>query len=821
VQGSSWRVASRCALAVLAALALAGLPAIAPATTATAQSTSAQLAAAQSAKPVTVPGVPASAMFVRSPRIIAPTPGIRQACATPTRPGQMACMALVNAGRGGASAEVAGGTSPKGLDPQQLRQAYGLTSAAAMPADGETVAIVDAYNDPNAASDLAAYRSQFGLPACDESTGAGCVAIYNEHGGTSGLPSADPTGGWELEEALDLDMVSAICPNCTIDLIEANSANIEALAVAELTASHDGRASVVSDSWGSGAEFTGETAYDQDFYAPGVAIVTAGGDDGYGTQYPAVSPYVTAVGGTKLVESGGSWKQTAWTGVGSGCSELEPKPSWQTADDKSPSGCLNRTDNDVAADADPSTGVAVYDSVKSDAVGGVPGWTTVGGTSVATPIIAAAYALADIAAGGPGDAPLPETLPAAYPYQADSGLTAVTGGSNGKCEPDRRYLCTAAAGFNGPTGLGVPDGTAALTGQAADEVTVVDPGTRVVQAGSSMSLTLDTLVPAGTTSATYSASPASLPGSLYVDGSGLLRGTAPKAAGVYRITVTAKVSGAGTGKATFSIVVVPKIRDADPVAGPIKLSGGGYCLTDVGDGASAGTPAEVARCAGLPDQDWEFVPDGQLGDAGSVRIHGMCLAFAASTADGARASLQRCKDISSELWAYQGGDHLRDAGGSHCLGVRGQVTTGARAVAGSCGSGADTAWVLPPAAVLSGVAGICLTDPAGSSAAGTQVEVSGCGAGNARQWTAQRNGTLTVGGKCLAVRGASSLDGAAIVLSSCTGSLAQKWLRGPNGELINASSGRCLADPGNSRAGGTRLIQDDCYSLPGEIWVIS
>jgi hypothetical protein len=731
----------------------------------------------------------------------------------------MACMALIRAAGPGAAADVAGTSSQKGLDPQQLQQAYGLTSAAAMPADGETGAIVDAYNDQDAASDLASYRAEFGLPACDKSTGAGCVSIYNEHGGRTGLPGSDPTGGWELEEALDLEMVSAICPECSIDLIEASSANISALAVAELTATHLSHASVVSDSWGSGAEFTGETAYDQDFYAPGVAIVTAGGDDGYGTQYPAVSPYVTAVGGTKLVESGGSWKQTAWTGVGSGCSELEPKPSWQTADDNSPDGCLNRTDNDVAADADPSTGVAVYDSVKSDAVGGVPDWTTVGGTSVATPIIAAAYALADIVAGGPGDAPLAGTFPAAYPYQAQSGLTAVTGGSNGKCEPDRRYLCAAVAGFNGPTGLGVPDGTAALTGQAADEVTVVDPGTQVVQAGSSMSLALDTLP--GTQTPTFSTSPDSMPGSLHIGGSGLLRGNAPKAAGIYRITVTARVSGLGTGKATFSLVVVPKLRDTHPVAGPIKLSGGGYCLTDVGNGASAGTPATVARCAGMPDQDWEFVPDGQLGGAGSVRIHGMCLSLAASTADGAKASLQRCKDVGSELWAYQGDGHLRDAGGSRCLAVRGQATTGAPAVAWSCGSGAETAWVLPPAAVLSGVAGSCLADPGGSSASGTQAEVAACGAGSAQRWTAESNGTLMVAGNCLTVSGASSLDGARIVLAPCTGSIAQKWLRGPNGELINANSGRCLDDPGNSRAGGTRLIQDDCYSLPGEIWVIS
>ncbi len=371
----------------------------------------------------------------------------------------MACMALISTrtaagARADATASAPGGAS---YDPAQLQDAYGLTTPAATAAKGETVAVVDAFNDPQASANLDAYRAAYGLGACDQASK--CLTIENEHGGTTDLPKADSTGGWELEESLDLDMVSAICPNCSIILVEASSASIASLATAERTASRSG-AEAVSNSWGSGAEFTGENAYDPDFYAPGVAITAAGGDDGYGTQYPAVSPYVTAVGGTTLAGSTGSWSQSAWAGSGSGCSQLEPKPSWQTADATSPGGCLNRTDNDVSADANPDPGVWVYDTVKDPSAGIASGWAAVGGTSVSTPIVAAAYALADIVAGGPGKALIAGSFPAAYPYQDSSAFTDITTGSDGSCEPARQYLCHAVTGYDGPTGVGAIDGTA-------------------------------------------------------------------------------------------------------------------------------------------------------------------------------------------------------------------------------------------------------------------------------------------------------------------------------------------------------------------------
>jgi Ricin-type beta-trefoil lectin domain len=808
------RPAKRARLAsALAGVGLCGLVASAvaapPATAAPARS-----ASLSTARPASVP-VAVGASFVVQPRIAAGQPAVRQACATPSVPGQMACMALISTrataeGRA-ASADVNGG-APAGLafGPGQLQNAYGLSGAAAMAGGTETVAVVDAFNDPSASSDLAAYRSGYGLGPCDQS--AGCLRILNQRGGTTNLPRSDASGGWELEESLDLDMVSAICPKCRIILVEANSASIADLATAERTALHSG-ANAVSNSWGSAAEFTGERAYDPDFYAPGVAITAAGGDDGYGTQYPAVSPYVTAVGGTTLTGTMGDWTQTAWNGTGSGCSELEPKPSWQTADASAPDGCLNRTENDVAAEADPNPGVWVYDTVNNSAQGAA-GWSAVGGTSVGTPIVAAAYALADIVAGGPGHGLIAGTFPAAYPYQNAAQFTDVRGGSDGQCEPNRQYLCQAVTGFDGPTGLGTPNGTAGLTGPTAGQVTVIDPGTQVYPARTSIRLRLD-VQPGSKAVALRSTGLSGL-----TVGGGILRGTAPPAAGVHNVTVTASAAGLASGSASFAVVVVQPIRARHPAAGAVRLAGGGECLTGAHFRTSAGTPVQIRRCAGRSAQDWKFVPGGAIAGTGRLEVNGRCLTVSTG-GNGAMASIQRCVrgDVRQD-WTYLAGGHLRNPAAGRCLAVHGKATSGRQVVIWSCG-GAGTGWELPAAPVLSALPGRCLADPSGSTAAGTAIESSACSASTAQRWTVERDGAIVIAGKCLAVQGSSLLDGAAIELASCSRSAAQRWVRGPNGQLVNANSGRCLAIPGNSPAAGTRLIQDDCYSEPGEIWVIS
>lgn len=323
-----------------------------------------------------------------------------------------------------------------GYGPSDLQSAYDLPSSTA--GAGQTVAVIDAFNDPNAASDLAAYRSAAGLPAC----GAGCFSVVNENGQTSPLPRSAGTTGWDVEESLDIDMVSAVCPLCNIDLVEASSTSISDLGTAVNAAVSLG-ADYVSNSYG-GSESSSDATADADFYEhPGVAVTASAGDDGFGVEYPAASQFVTAVGGTSLTTASNArgWNETVWDGSGSGCSREEAKPSWQTD-----TGCARRTNNDVSAVADPNTGVAVFDTFSEG------GWLEVGGTSASSPIIAATFALAGTPAAG--------TFPSSYPYQNPAALFDVTSGSNGSCNP--AYLCTAQAGYDGPTGLGTPDGVAAF-----------------------------------------------------------------------------------------------------------------------------------------------------------------------------------------------------------------------------------------------------------------------------------------------------------------------------------------------------------------------
>jgi subtilase family serine protease len=247
-------------------------------------------------------------------------------------------------------------------------------------------------------------------------------------------------------------MVSAICPKCHILLVEATNNQNANLYAAVDTAAGLG-ANVISNSYG-GAETATETSDDVHFNHPGIAITVSSGDSGYGPQYPAASPYVTAVGGTSLTKSGSTFTETAWSGAGSGCSAYERKPSWQ-AD----SGCANRTIADVSAVADPNTGVAVYDSncnFFQQLVGQCfKGWGVVGGTSASAPIIGGMYALAGNTA--PGAIP---SVPAQLAYSNTGSLHDVTSGSNGSCGGS--YLCTAGPGYDGPTGLGTPSGTGAF-----------------------------------------------------------------------------------------------------------------------------------------------------------------------------------------------------------------------------------------------------------------------------------------------------------------------------------------------------------------------
>jgi subtilase family serine protease len=273
-------------------------------------------------------------------------------------------------------ADPTGGNPP--YTPANLHSAYNLpTTASGTP----TVGIVDAYNDPDLASDLSTYRSTFGLPSC--TTSSGCLKIVNQTGGTS-LPSNNSS--WGVEESLDLDMVSAICQNCHIILVEATSPTNANLGTAVNEAVKLG-AIAVSNSYGE-SEFSSESSSCSSYYQHNdVAVTASSGDDGLGVSYPAVCPYVIGVGGTTLEPNGTEtdWNTSSSEGAGGGCSAYIAKPSWQSS---SVTSCSKKAVADVSAVADPNTGVDVYDSY------GGYGWIEVGGTSASSPIIAATFALA-------------------------------------------------------------------------------------------------------------------------------------------------------------------------------------------------------------------------------------------------------------------------------------------------------------------------------------------------------------------------------------------------------------------------------------------
>jgi subtilase family serine protease len=361
------------------------------------------------------------------------------------RTGSAACDAVLRT-------DLVGGITPNatvaGYGPADLQAAYKLAAASASNGAGVTVGIVDAFNDPTAFADVNTYRAQFGEPALQscapsavKTSTTACFAQSDQNGGTS-LPRTN--GGWAQEESLDVDMVSTLCPKCNILLVEARSATLANLGASVNTAVRLG-AAAVSNSYGGGESST-ETSQENSFFNhPGVAITASSGDSGFGPQFPAASRFVTAVGGTSLTRASNTrgWTETAWSGAGSGCSAFVTKQSWQTD-----SGCARRTIADVSAVADPNTGVAVFDSTAS---GGLSGWLVFGGTSVASPLIGTVYALAGNAS---------TVTYGSFPYSHTASLFDVTSGSNGSCGGS--YLCTSGPGFDGPTGLGTPNGTGAF-----------------------------------------------------------------------------------------------------------------------------------------------------------------------------------------------------------------------------------------------------------------------------------------------------------------------------------------------------------------------
>jgi subtilase family serine protease len=367
-------------------------------------------------------------------------PTARPACAA-AHGRHAGCFAKIRPIRSGTRMAAA---APTGLSPAQIVAAY---RAPTSKGAGQTVAIVDAYDNPRAEADLAVFRKHFKLPAC--TTANKCFRKVNQRGASKPLPAGDP--GWGIEIALDLQAVSSTCPRCHILLVEANSDDIDALGTAVNTAVRL-HATVVSNSYGIG-EYNGINAVAKKYYShAGIPMVAATGDDGFlPAVFPAAVPTTIAVGGTSLIRAAGTargWHETVWGNddgaAGSGCSAYFAKPSYQHD-----SNCPARTFADVAAVADPQTGLSVYDTY---GLGSDNGWNVIGGTSLAAPLVAGMMALAGRRLSSPS-----------FLYSHRGAFYDVVGGSNAiqmDCGGD--YLCTGLGGYDGPTGIGTPHGIAGL-----------------------------------------------------------------------------------------------------------------------------------------------------------------------------------------------------------------------------------------------------------------------------------------------------------------------------------------------------------------------
>jgi subtilase family serine protease len=379
-----------------------------------------------------------------SPHAIVPNAGLATSsslCVTATSPAHASCFAAANLA---ATIPQVNPTTVYGLAPSDLSLVYAYPQPGLQGTHGagQTVAIVVSGDYANAAADLAVYRKYYGLAPCTVANGCftkvGAAAPKKAAVSAPQSISANPTSpneiGWAAEADIDMDVTSAVCPNCHIMLAEANSDSLTDLTTAVAAAIKAG-ATIVNASYGA-AESSSDTQFNSTYENGHVKIVASSGDWGYGVYYPASDPDVIAVGGTSLTVNGTAVTESVWAGTGSGCSAVFKRSVWQAALSFSWQTCKDRAVADVAAVADPKTGVAMYDSALLG--------------SVSAPLVAAMYALSGDTARGTGGQEL---------YAARSSFLPITSGANGICTPT--YLCTAGPGYNGPTGLGVPQG---LTG---------------------------------------------------------------------------------------------------------------------------------------------------------------------------------------------------------------------------------------------------------------------------------------------------------------------------------------------------------------------
>ncbi len=474
------------ALAAVTASFLLALAAWAPA--AAHAGLSAKRYAVRSVCPAPAPGH-ASCLALRLVPRAAPAPGARarSAPSTAESPGAIPASEHLEPSSGS-------------LSPADLQNAYGLTGTPA-PEITQTIGIIDAFDDATIETDLTHFSNQFGLPLCTAE--AGCLRKVNQEGSAAPLPPSKGAAerSWAEEIATDVELAHAVCPSCHILLVEANSTSYANLSAAETTAVKLG-ASEISNSWGGQEPSSDASAFNH----PGIVITASAGDNGYRnwleepdnqfTSYPASSPHVVAVGGTRLEyqKTSKAWlSETVWNdggeseggfkegygASGGGCSDVFNAPPWQqNLSNWSSVGCAGkRAVADVAAVGDPYTGVAIYNSTLT--LEGNTGWETIGGTSVASPIIASVFALA----GGAHGVAYPARTLYENELAAPAALHDVVSGSNGEClrpfneatattgcepvEPEAscssQAICVAGSGYDGPTGVGTPNGIAAFT----------------------------------------------------------------------------------------------------------------------------------------------------------------------------------------------------------------------------------------------------------------------------------------------------------------------------------------------------------------------
>ena len=486
--------------------------------------------------------------------------------------GHARCHALVvTDSRGNPAATLA----PAGLSPATIKSVYAFPTSGTAGA-GETVAIVDAYNDPTAESDLGVFSSQFGLPAC--TTSNGCFAKVNQTGGTS-YPGSDQS--WALEISLDIEWAHAIAPGAKILLVEASSNGFTDLLAAEDYAKT--HAQYVSNSWGA-AEFSGESSFDSHFVQSGVSFFVSAGDAGLPAEYPSASPAVVSVGGTTLnFDSGGGFvSETGWTSGGGGCSAFESATAAQAGFSQyAQVGCAgSRATPDVALDADPNSGVSVYDSTPYF---GQTGWFTVGGTSASSPMWAARSADTGVVVG------------AAYVYGSAIPFRDITSGNNGAPCLVGYDLCSgrgswASAAVSGPTissfgpTSGPPGATVVISGSGLTGATAVRfNGSNAAYTVSSDS-SIRATVPAGATSGPISVTTPS--------GSAASTGSFTVTAAVPDLAVTYQVGVDHSGLQTDSALAPPLARKwaiTLPNAASYPLIADGRVFVTTSQGSSSGT----------------------------------------------------------------------------------------------------------------------------------------------------------------------------------------------------------------------------------------